>query len=194
MKIKITISITIVVIIIFVLTIFGLRINSNKKEQKQILNKIEQLQQLVTAKQIYREVIYSKESKDFLWIPLANKEFLFALDYTLTAGIDISKGYKTEKKDEYFIITLPKAQIFSIDADDTTIKEYFVKQRFTKLNRDDYFKLIKESKESILLGDSVKILLEESEINARILLQSLLQITGIRVEVEFSDSVIKVLK
>lgn len=189
-----------VIILIFTLTLLSiavlvsLNIHGQKKERILVLNKIEQLQQLVTAKQIYREVIYSKETKDFLWIPLKNKEFLFALDYIITAGIDISKGFKVEDRDGYKLITLPKAEIFSIDADDTSIKEYFIKQRFSKLNRDDYFQLIKESKLSILSGDSINTLLIESEVNAKTLLKSLLQVSDIIVEVEFSNKVIKVLK
>lgn len=189
-----------VIILIFTLTLLSiavlvsLNIHGQKKERILVLNKIEQLQQLVTAKQIYREVIYSKETKDFLWIPLKNKEFLFALDYIITAGIDISKGFKVEDRDGYKLITLPRAEIFSIDADDTSIKEYFIKQRFSKLNRDDYFQLIKESKLSILSGNSINTLLIESEVNAKTLLKSLLQVSDIIVEVEFSNKVIKVLK
>lgn len=194
MKLRSIIFLVLFIITVSILTVLGLKSYGQKNEQKILLNQIEQLQQLVTAKQIYREVIYSKETNDFLWIPLKNKEFLIALDYTITAGIDISKGFKIEDRDGYKLITLPKAEVISIDADDTSIKEYFIKQRFSKLNRDDYFQLIKESKISILSGDSITNLLKESEINAKNLLKSLLQITDITVEVEFSDSVIKVLK
>ncbi len=194
MKSKPIIIFIITLIILSITLLISLNIERHKKEQKVVLNKIEQLQQLVTAKQIYREVIYSKETKDFLWIPLKNKEFLFALDYTITAGIDISKGFKVEDRDGYKLITLPRAEIFSIDADDTSIKEYFIKQRFSKLNRDDYFQLIKESKLSILSGNSIDVLLNESEENAKELLKSLLQVSDIIVEVEFSNRVIKVLK
>lgn len=167
---------------------------NQKKEENLILNKIEQLQQLVTAKQIYREIIYSKETKDFLWIPLVNKEFLFALDYTITAGIDISKGYNITDENEYKIITLPRAEIISIDADDTSIHEYFAKQRFSKLNRDDYFELIEESKQTIISGESIEELLRESEENARLLLENILTIKDINAKVEFSNNVIKVLR
>ena len=93
MKLKPIIILIITFLIISTVAVIFLKIKDEKKEQILVLNKIEQLQQLVTAKQIYREVIYSKETKDFLWIPLANKEFLFALDYTITAGIDISRGF-----------------------------------------------------------------------------------------------------
>ncbi|QEN04873.1 DUF4230 domain-containing protein [Thiospirochaeta perfilievii] len=185
----IIITISIILLIIFV----TLRVKSyrEKRSKDLIFSKIEQLQQLVTAKQIYREVIYSKETKDFLWIPLANKEFLFALDYTITAGIDINKGYTVTNKSGYKLITLPKAEIFSIDADDTSIKEYFTKQRFSTLNKDDYFLLIQESKQSIIEGESIKRLLYESESSAKELLKNLLEISGEAVEVEFSNSVLR---
>lgn len=191
MKFK-SVSTVLFIALIFIASITVLsKINTTKRENAIVLNKIEQLQQLVTAKQIYREVIYSKETGDFLWIPLKNKEFLFALDYTITAGINVSKGYSVRENNGYKTITLPRAEIISIDADDTTIKEYFVKQRFSTLTRDDYFQLITDSKQTILLGDSIESLLLESEENARILLLSLLQIANIDVQVDFSNRVIK---
>ncbi|MBN2616684.1 MAG: DUF4230 domain-containing protein [Spirochaetales bacterium] len=163
-------------------------ISKNEKEKEIITNKILRLEELVTAKQIYKEILYSKESQDILWIPVKNREFLISINYIVTAGIDISKGFNIEKKDDVYILTIPKGEIFSIDADDSSIYEYFVKERFSQLKRDDYFKLIIKSKEDILNGDKIPELLQNCEYNAGRLLTSLLQLSNISIEVRFSDS------
>ncbi len=179
-------------IFIFSLLILGSTylyfINDRRVKEEIIFNKIEQLEELATAKQIYREVIYSKKTNDILWMPLGNKEFLISLDYSVTAGIDITKGYAVAIKDGVRIITLPEGEILSIDALDSTIKEYFIKQRFSSINRDDYFTPINKTKEEILNGESIKNLLRQCEINAESILKSLLQVSGIEVKIEFSDS------
>lgn len=164
---------------------------ATKSRDITVLNQIEEIKELITARQIYREIIYSKETKDILWIPILNKEFLISLDYNITAGIDISKGYKITKAHREVTITLPRAEILSIDADDTSIKQYFIKERFSKLQRDDYFIMIQESKKKILEGESIKTLLAESENNAKDILTTLLQISGITVNVKFSNTVIR---
>lgn len=165
---------------------------SRKKQiTNNILNQIEKIEDLITAKQIYREILYSKETKDFLWIPLSNKEFLISINYIVIAGIDISKGYNVNIKNDVTTITLPHSQILSIDADDSSIKEYFIKERFSDLYRDDYFSMIKDSKEKILKSESIKILLGESEKSAQNILETLLRLSGIEVKIVFSDSIIR---
>lgn len=179
-------------IIIFLISIYFL-FNYRKTRQinNKVLNQIEQIEDLITAKQIYREILYSKETKDFLWIPLSNKEFLISVNYIVTAGIDISKGYEVNRQNNIITITLPKADVLSIDADDSSIKEYFIKKRFSELYRDDYFSMIQESKEEILKGESIKILLEESEKSAKTVLETLLGLSGLNVKVKFSNQFIR---
>lgn len=179
-------------IILFLITIFFLfNYRKNRQINNEILNQIEQIEDLITAKQIYREILYSKETKDFLWIPLSNKEFLISVNYIVTAGIDISKGYEVNRQNSIITITLPKADVLSIDADDSSIKEYFIKKRFSELYRDDYFSMIQESKEEILKGESIKILLEESENSAKTVLETLLGMSGLNVKVKFSNQFIR---
>ncbi len=160
-------------------------------EENIIFNKIELLEELATAKQIYREIIYSKKTADFLWIPISSKEFLISIDFSLTAGIDISKGFSVDEKDGYTLITLPKGELLSIDAVDSSITEYFTKQRFSNINREDYVTVIQETKDEILKSDNIKTLISECEESAKDILTTLLQISGISVKVHFSDDIIK---
>ncbi len=163
-----------------------------KEQQTQILNKIEQLQELATAKQIYREVIYSKENQDIFWMPIKNKEFLISLDYLVTAGVDISKGYTVQKKDGRMVITLPRGEILSIDAKDSSLIEHKIEERFMEISRDDYFIIINQSKEDILHREEINELLLLCEENCSLILKNLLLVASVEVDVNFSDSVIKV--
>ena len=165
---------------------------NEEKVRYQILNRVETLEELVTAKQIYREIIYSKQTTDILWIPVRNKEFLISLDYWIIAGIDLSKGYNVAKNGENYIITLPKSEILSIDAKDSSLVEHQIRERFSTITRDDYFTIINETKKNIIKSESITELLRLSEDNAKNILKSLLSISGINVEVEFSNNVIKV--
>lgn len=163
--------------------------NRKVVKNKIIYDKIEKVRELASAKQLYREVIYFKNTQDILWIPMGKKEFLISIDYLVIAGIDISKGYKVRHIGTKTVIVLPRAEVLSIDALDSSIKEYFVKERFSSINRDDYFESIQDSKETILNGESINNLLIQSEYNAEQILKSLLYLSGIDVEVEFSNSI-----
>lgn len=158
-------------------------------EEEIVYSKILQMQELATAKQIYKEIIYSQTTGDFLWLPVSKKEFLISLDYSVTAGIDIKKGYRITRNRGFILITLPKGEILSIDALDTSIKQYFVKERFSSINKEDYFRPINESKKSILEGEEVKNLIIQCEENAAHILISLLKLTGINARVEFDSPV-----
>lgn len=175
-----TSSVTLLLILILV-SIMGIR----SRERAHILNRLEKLEQLVTAKQIYKEVLYLKKTEDFLWIPLKHREFLISVKYNITAGIDISRGYDISRVSGKYIIKLPRAEVFSIDADDKSIKEYFIKERFSQVKRDDFFSMIQDSKSEIIAGEEIKDLLNLAENNAARLFISLMQMTNINVEVEF---------
>lgn len=176
------------IIISFVTALLFLNFKKRRAQEDQIIyNRVEQLQELATAKQVYKEIIYSKTVKDILWLPLAEKEFLISLDYIVTAGIDLEKGYNIEHKTGKVIITLPKGEILSIDAVDSSINQYFIKERLTSINRDDFFAPINDSKKRILEKDEIEALLILCEKNAADILISLLKVSGIEARVEFKE-------
>lgn len=176
-------------IALILVLIFGIRFKSRTSEREYVLNRLEQLEQLVTAKQVYKEVLYLKKTEDFLWIPIKQREFLISVEYDVIAGVDLSKGYKVSREGDTYIVELPKAEIISIDANDRSLKEYYIKEQFSKLTRDDYFGMIQESKEKIIQGDDIEDLLSIAEYNAVRLIRSLLQLADISVEIRFSHNI-----
>ncbi len=190
MKLKYLIAI-VVFLFILATAFFIFTKYETQQRQDKLFSKIESINQLITAKQIYRDIIYLKETKDILWLPIKNKEFLISVDYVIQAGIDLSKGYKIENSKGITTLTVPEVEIFSIDADDSTINEYYSKQRFYKLTKDDFIKIIAQNKERILKGSSISSLLELSRQNSRETLKRLLKTPNTETEIIFSNSVIR---
>lgn len=174
-------------LLILISSVLYFFINNRQVKNEIIHNKIVKVKELATAKQIYREIIYSKKTRDIFWIPVTEKEFLISVDYSIIAGIDLSKGYQIVHKPGYTLVTLPRGEVLSIDALDSTIKEYYIKEVLTSIKRNDYFTPINESKESILESESIKELLIQCENNAREILKALLHPAGINIKVEFSE-------
>ncbi len=92
--------------------------------------RLRELRQLKTVSQTYRSVIYMEE-KNF-W--RGNKQVLFTLEYLVTAGVDFSKGLEIrELPDDVIQVRMPPAEIFSSDADETSINQMFLREQ-TLLN------------------------------------------------------------
>jgi hypothetical protein len=92
--------------------------------------RLKDLRELKTVSQTYRSVIYVEE-KNF-W--RGNKQVLFTLEYVVSAGVDFSKGLEIrELPDGVIQVRLPGADILSSDADETTIRQMFLKEQ-TLLN------------------------------------------------------------
>lgn len=174
-------------IILSLLLLYNYR--NREVKEKIIHDKIQKIEEIATAIQFYREIIYSQETQDLLWIPIGNKEFLISIDYKVLAGINLARGYMVEHKSDHTIITLPRGEILSIDALDESIEEIFIKERFLTISREDYFEPINQSKKRILQGENIPDLLIQCENNAERVLTDLLKVSGIDVKVVFSNSI-----
>lgn len=156
-----------------------------KAIERNISNKLEDINLLTTGENIYKEVIYSKTTSDIFWIPVKNKEFLLSINYHIVTGIDLNKGYNIAHNGSYIEVTVPYPEIVQIDADDLSIKEYFTKERFSDIKRDDYFSIINETKNELSQSQEVQELLLESKNSAELTIKSLLGIVGKPIKVKF---------
>lgn len=180
---RVIISLSLIVIILSLLLFYTLR----PDPELRLRAKLEELSTLTTGIETYREIIYSKTTGDIFWIPLKNKEILFSIEYRIQTGIDLSKGYKIFFHKDFTEIVLPHSQVISIDADDLSIKEYFIKERFSSISRDDYFSIINDTKLKLAKDDSIEKILQESDKKAKSTIESLFKISGDNVKVSFSN-------
>jgi hypothetical protein len=127
--------------------------------------RLRELRRLKTVSQTYRSVIYVEDN---FW--LGKKRVLFTLEYDVVAGVDFSRGLEIrELPGGVLEVRMPPAEIFSWDADESSIHQMFLKES-TMLNpirMGDYMPQVisqgEENRRSALEGG----ILGRAEANAR---------------------------
>lgn len=136
-------------------------------------NKIKDLREISTVRQTYRNVIYSKNRSGIF-----TSEILFAIDYNIIAGIDLSEGVTLKANDSGVIeVTLPPAKIFSIDADEKSIEELMTKG-FRRVKQSDYMEHIVSQKAELAKAAIDSGILIRARANAEDLLEKLFRMAG----------------
>ena len=138
-------------------------------------HRLKDLRELKTVSQTYRSVIFVEE-KNF-W--RGNKQVLFTLEYVVTAGVDFSKGLEIrELPDGVIQVRLPGAGILSSDADETTIRQMFLKEQalLNPVRMGDYMPQIilqgEANRQAALDGGILKL----AEANARMAVLRILKL------------------
>jgi Protein of unknown function (DUF4230) len=138
-------------------------------------DRIRNLEEMVTARHIYRNVIYTEIKENLI----VDKRSLFTIDYIVTAGVDFSGGVKIDTESSTVRITYPYPKILSVDADESTIDEYFSRQRFGKLKQSDYLNLLYDEKSRIEEDALNAGILERADKNLQRLISGILKEGGI---------------
>lgn len=169
---------TIVFVLILIaaaLMFFFLSLEYRDRKLETFERRIRNLEELVTARQIYRNVIYTEIKENLI----VDKRALFTIDYIVTAGVDLSSGVRILAESNSIKVLYPRPEIFSVDADESSIDEYFSLQRFGKLKQSDYLNILYDEKirieEDALNGG----ILDRADKNLRSLIRSLLKKGGI---------------
>lgn len=146
-------------------------------------NQIRNLKELVTARQIYRNVIYTEVKENLI----VDKRSLFTINYVVTAGVDLSSGFSLKADDNRIVVTYPYPRIFSIDADESSIDEYFALERFGRIKQSDYLDTVFDEKERIRREAVESELLERADRNLQSLISGILRDRGIS-DIRFEPS------
>jgi hypothetical protein len=131
-------------------------------------DEIRTMARLITARQTYREVIYSRKT-----IFIVDKRVLFAADFTVEAGVDLEKCRLSRDRKGRMTLYLPPVEIFRIDCDETSINQFYFKEQFSTLRYSDYSAIIEEEKESIREELRQSDLIERAQNNARLILKEM---------------------
>lgn len=156
-----------------------------KQPIEEVETRIREILSLPTYEHIYRDVVYVGEEARFLGIKTKDKRTLFSIDVNVRAGIDFTEGIDVSvSSDGSAAVTLPPAKILSIDADETTIHQYFVQDFGGNLSRIQYYEEINRKKE-FLASDSIERgILIKAEDNAKLIIRNFLTLAGFE-KVEF---------
>lgn len=99
-------------------------------DTSQIATQLRNLLQLSTAEYIYRQIGYLGEEKSFLFFKTMDKRLLYSVNIHVLAGVDLRDelGISVEPKDPRRVtVTLPSARVLQVDADESTLHQYFAR-------------------------------------------------------------------
>ena len=144
-------------------------------------SQIRSLLEMPACEQFYREVIYLGEQAQFLSFTTRDKRLLFSVEMHVVAGLDLSIPPRVKTRGwEEAVITLPPPKILLIDADESTLYQYFLKERGDSFTRLEYYDAILQAKDRIRSEAVRRGILETARINSETLLRNLFQMAGFR--------------
>lgn len=171
------IQIGLFVIILCALCILGYSfykyLNPHREPVTVMENKIREIQELSLVRQIYRDVIYAKAGGMF------TSEILFSIDYQIVAGMNLSRGVDIAIRDDgSLLVKLPEPEILSVDADDNSITQYYIKESFRAVRQSDYMPLIVSEKAELVKSAIDSGILLRAKRNGELLLVRIFRLSG----------------
>ena len=144
-------------------------------------NKVESILELHTFEHIYRDLVYFGEERRLLGIPTMNRAVLFSIDIRVTAGIDLSEGLRItpDRNDRTRLyVRLPNAEVLSVDADESSINEYFIRERGGRIGLLEISDQLAAVKERTAEDAIERGILGEAERNAETVIRGFLRLAG----------------
>jgi hypothetical protein len=184
------------VTILLFLAFGSCRISERKvlPSQDEIQRRVSAVLELPTYEYIYRDIVYIAEQASFLGIRHRDTQLLFAVDVRLQAGIDLRKGFSVRPITARPLsaprveVRLPEPEVLLIDADESSIQQYFKREFGGEINRLDYYDEISRSKEKIREDAVERGVLEQARKNAVSLIESVLGHAGFEeIDIRFAD-------
>jgi hypothetical protein len=134
---------------------------------------------------IYRDIVYIGKRESVLGIPTMDKRLLFSIDIRVVAGIDAADGFAVSPfSSEGITVALPAPKILLVDADEATIRQFFVREKGGKIQRLEYYDEIERSKARIAEDAVKRGILLKAEGNIRKLITDVFTAAGIK-EIRF---------
>lgn len=115
-----------------------------------IESRIRSILELPVCEQVYRDIIYVGEEARFLGIRHIDTRLLFSIEIRVQAGIDLMKGVEVRPSAAGgAVVVLPEPELLLVDADESSIKEYFLKEFGKTIGRLEYYDEIERGKERV---------------------------------------------
>jgi len=155
-----------------------------------IQEQLTDLLELHTYEHIYRDVVYFGEEKSFLFVRTVDRRILFSIDIRVRAGIDLAHGLTIaqDKSDpERIYVQLPAAEILSVDADEKSINEYFIRELGGRIGLLEMTEQLEEVKIRTEADAIDRGILGRAETNARRIVRNFLTMAGFT-EIDFAPA------
>lgn len=149
---------------------------------------ISDLIELRTYEQVYHAVGYINREQTILFFKTIDRELLYSIDIRVHAGIDVHKGVHIVSAGGYsgrVVVSLPPPEILLVDADESTIHQYFSRGHgISLLEYGDQVAALKGKIEQEAIARGI---LRRAEENARLIVRSFLQQAGVH-EIVFTPA------
>ncbi len=155
-----------------------------------IQEQLTDLLELHTYEHIYRDVVYFGEEKSFLGVRTVDRRVLFAIDIRVRAGIDLQRGFiiaQDKSNPERIYVQLPAAEVLSVDADEKSIHEYFIREQGGRIGLLEMTEQLAEVKTRTEADAIERGILGKAEANARLIVRNFLSMAGFR-EIDFAPA------
>ena len=150
--------------------------------------RVESLLELHTYEHRYRNLVYFGEERSFLFIKTVDRAVLFSVDIRVRAGVDLSEGVELTADRfaaDRIYVRLPAARILSVDADESTIAEYFIREQGGRIGLLELSDQLGEVKSRAADEAVDRGILDLADANARRIVRGFLNLAGFR-EVVFA--------
>ncbi|MCA1754106.1 MAG: DUF4230 domain-containing protein [Spirochaeta sp.] len=155
--------------------------SDSSTEIARIESRMRILAELETAESIYRDIVYFGDARSFLFFRTMDRRLLFSVNLHVRAGVDLSEGFQLKPDGDGGVdVFLPPARVLMVDADETSIDQYFVREQGGRIGYLEFSGSIEEVKDRVAADAVDRGLLNRAEENARVLVENLLTVAGVR--------------
>ena len=150
-------------------------------EIARIESRVRMLAELETAESIYRDIVYFGDARSFLFFRTMDRRLLFSVNLHVRAGVDLSEGFQLKPDEDGGVdVFLPPARVLMVDADETSIDQYFVREQGGRIGYLEFSGSIEDVKDRVAADAVDRGLLNRADENARVLVENLLTVAGVR--------------
>ena len=155
---------------------------SISQKESLVRDQLESVLELHSYEYLYREILYFGEQETVLgFIPTRDRRFLFRVDFRVSAGVDLSEGFEIDSSNSSQIhIRLPEPEILSIDAQESSIRQYLNQSFGGELQYLEISDLLEQARESLAEDATRRGILAEAKREAEALVRTLLSGLGIQ--------------
>ena len=142
---------------------------------------IQQLSTFTTARFTYRDVVYFDRRSQVFGIPTGQQELLFSVEIHVVAGIDLMRDFEVQPDPDdprRAFVTLPEPEIVRVDADERSLHQYMVRERWGRIDWLDVSEEVERAKDRNRADAIERGILDRSRRQARSVVAALLRGAG----------------
>lgn len=160
----------------------GCTATSGSPEGLPLEQRITSLLELHTVEFVYRDIVYFGEQESFLGIfRTRDQQLLFAVRLRVQAGVDLTNGVEVlrdPKNPTVAVVRIPAPEVLMVDADESSIEQFFVRERGGSIEWDQVSSEMESVKERAKADAIEKGILIRAEKNAVELVSEVLAVAG----------------